>query len=250
MSTPIMSAQTQKAGTCPHGLPLGACPICNGMGGGGGPTRAHEKPKAGEMSWEQCYAIGQMLKARKLAHHQANVQAEQALQAAQMQKFAQNLAAMKNAVLSVIPAPVQNAFSGVKNFLLTPVSAPVTKLAAAMQNIGTKIADFARNLQEKFTNITDKLAAVFGEAKAAIEKKISEKFKDLKKKVFNLFGLAFVDNEEDEEVKKIEEKESMKELIQEFRPRFVSESYKLSKAGKMLKQVLQESGMEAENEHN
>ena len=23
-----------KTGCCPHGLPLGACPICSGMGGG------------------------------------------------------------------------------------------------------------------------------------------------------------------------------------------------------------------------
>ena len=206
MSTPIMSAQTQKAGTCPHGLPLGACPICNGMGGGA--TRAHEKPKAGEMSWEQCYAIGQMMKAQK----QANVQAEQALQAAQMQKFAQNLAAMKNAVLSVIPAPVANVFNGMKNFLMTPVSALGGKIANMAQNLGARIADFAQNIKEKFVNITDKLAALFGETKAAIEKKISEKFKELKKKAFNLFGIGFVDNEEDEEVKKIEERNRQEEM--------------------------------------
>lgn len=210
MSTPIMSAQTQKAGTCPHGLPLGACPICNGMGGGA--TRAHEKPKAGEMSWEQCYAIGQMMKAQKLARHQANVQAEQALQAAQMQKFAQNLAAMKNAVLSVIPAPVANVFNGMKNFLMTPVSALGGKIANMAQNLGARIADFAQNIKEKFVNITDKLAALFGETKAAIEKKISEKFKELKKKAFNLFGIGFVDNEEDEEVKKIEERNRQEEM--------------------------------------
>ena len=211
MSTPIMSAQTQKAGTCPHGLPLGACPICNGMGGGGA-TRAHEKPKAGEMSWEQCYAIGQMMKAQKLARHQANVQAEQALQAAQMQKFAQNLAAMKNAVLSVIPAPVANVFNGMKNFLMTPVSALGGKIANMAQNLGARIADFAQNIKEKFVNITDKLAALFGETKAAIEKKISEKFKELKKKAFNLFGIGLVDNEEDEEVKKIEERNRQEEM--------------------------------------
>ena len=25
---------TAKTGSCPHGLPQGACPICNGMAGG------------------------------------------------------------------------------------------------------------------------------------------------------------------------------------------------------------------------
>ena len=248
MQLAAMQTTTLKAGTCPHGLPLGACPICNGMGGGGGPTRAHEKPKAGEMSWEQCYAIGQMLKAQKLAHHQANVQAEQALQAAQMQKFAQDAAAMKNAFVNAVPAPVLNALSGIKNALLSPVSSLGTKFEGAMQNLGAKIADFAQNIKEKFVNITDKLTALFGETKAAIEKKISEKFKDLKKKAFKLFGIAIVDNEEDEEVKKIEEKESMKKLINGFRPESVSESQKLTKANKLLKQIQQESGTEAENE--
>ena len=153
-----------------------------------------------------------MMKAQKLARHQANVQAEQALQAAQMQKFAQNLAAMKNAVLSVIPAPVANVFNGMKNFLMTPVSALGGKIANMAQNLGARIADFAQNIKEKFVNITDKLAALFGETKAAIEKKISEKFKELKKKAFNLFGIGFVDNEEDEEVKKIEERNRQEEM--------------------------------------
>ena len=50
--------------------------------------------------------------------------------------------------------------------------------------------------------MSDKLAAIFGETKLAIQKKIDEKFKDIKKRVFDLFGLATTDNEEDEDVKK------------------------------------------------
>ena len=37
-------------------------------------------------------------------------------------------------------------------------------------------------------------------------------FKDIKKKVFDLFGLATTDNEEDEEVKKIEKEKQLFEL--------------------------------------
>ena len=44
---------------------------------------------------------------------------------------------------------------------------------------------------------------MFGEAKAAIQKKINEKFKDIKKKIFNLFGLVGADNEEEDEEKRI-----------------------------------------------
>ena len=36
MSFGAVQTNSARVGTCPHGLPLGACPICNGMGGGGG----------------------------------------------------------------------------------------------------------------------------------------------------------------------------------------------------------------------
>ena len=61
------------------------------------------------------------------------------------------------------------------------------------------------NIKQKLTDISDKLNAIIGEAKATIQKKIDEKFKDIKKKVFNLFGILEAENEEDEEAKKIEE---------------------------------------------
>jgi len=35
-----------KGAMCPHGNPAGACPICLGMGGGGGGSKTLEKPKA------------------------------------------------------------------------------------------------------------------------------------------------------------------------------------------------------------
>ena len=35
MSLTAVQTNSARVGTCPHGLPLGACPICNGMGGGG-----------------------------------------------------------------------------------------------------------------------------------------------------------------------------------------------------------------------
>lgn len=211
MASPLTRAGNNKIGTCPHGLPLGACPICNGMGGGGS-TRAHEKPKAGEMSWEQCYAMGQMMKAQKHSAEQAKLNAAQQAQLAQMQVLAQQIASVKNALMSVIPTNVVRIFDGMKNLLLTPVSQLGEKFVNTMQNIGAKIADFANTLKEKLINITDKLAAMFGEMKNAVEKKISEKFKDMKKKIFNLFGLANADNDEDEEVKQIEEQNRQEEM--------------------------------------
>ena len=40
MSLGAVQTNSARVGTCPHGLPLGACPICNGMSGGGGMKKA------------------------------------------------------------------------------------------------------------------------------------------------------------------------------------------------------------------
>lgn len=51
MKLPLSPINKSKIGTCPHGLPQGACPICSGMGGGGG-ARKVETKGAGEMTWD------------------------------------------------------------------------------------------------------------------------------------------------------------------------------------------------------
>ncbi len=63
MNIPLSSTHKPKialtsGGTCPHGLPLGACPICSG----GRRWRRNSKKAArpaGEMSWDECFAVGQ-----------------------------------------------------------------------------------------------------------------------------------------------------------------------------------------------
>lgn len=212
MSSPIAGASNTKIGTCPHGLPLGACPICSGMGGGGGGGGAHRKPKANEMSWDQCYAIGQMMKAQKLEQQQAKMNAAEQAQMLQMQKIAEQIASIRATIMNIIPQSVVKIFDGIKGLLLTPISQLGQKFVQAVQNTISNLAEFAQSVKDKLVNIADKLAAVFGEIKTAVEKKISEKFKDIKKKIFNLFGLSKVDDEEDEDVKKIEEQSRQEEL--------------------------------------
>ena len=64
----------QNSGKCPHGLPPGACPICSGMGGGGGIRRDKDKPRvAGEMSYNECMAAWIKIQAAKEAKIQAQI---------------------------------------------------------------------------------------------------------------------------------------------------------------------------------
>lgn len=210
MATSLSRASNNKIGTCPHGLPLGACPICNGMGGGGGSVKKNSKPP--EMSWNECYAIGQMMKAQKLARQQTQQMfAAQDLKA-HLNNLLTQINAMKMAALTNLPTPLAKAVAVLADSVLTPMVRVLQTVANTIQNVMSTIAKTIDNIKQKIIDITDKLTAMMGEAKAAIQKKIDEKFKDIKKKIFNLFGLSGADNEEDEELKKVKEEKRLFEL--------------------------------------
>lgn len=207
MTTAMSRASNNKIGTCPHGLPLGACPICNGMGGGGS-VKKDNKPR--EMSWNECYAIGQMLKAQK----QAKIHTQQMFAAQTMQARLENLQtqinAFKLAVLnSSLPKPIINTVVTILDNVVMPTIKMVQKIANTLTNVITNINKVLDNIKQKIADISEKLTAVLGEAKAFVEKKISDSLKNIKKKVFNLLGLNSTENEEDEEIKKLEEKKQI-----------------------------------------
>ena len=207
---PFGAIQTNSArvGTCPHGLPLGACPICNGMGGGG-MRKADFSAKPGEMSWNECAAIGAFLKAQqeaKLARQQDAQNFVQNMQAFQqtMTNAHQRLVSLAQFFTTNTPAIISRPV----NFVLNTV---LGNTLNALRNMPKNIANFTQNISQKFADISDKLTAVYGELKAAVQKKVSEAFNDFKKKVQSLFGLfepLDIDNDE----KKIDETKKAFEL--------------------------------------
>lgn len=203
MSTQITG--NVRAGTCPHGLPPGACPICSGMGGGGGSRTVERKP--GELTWSQCFAIGQMMKARELAKEEAQAEALAQAQKSMAVATAQFAAQMRDLMIKFLPAPVSNALSTVRNNVIMPAVRFIQNTVAAIQ---TTLNNAFNAIKEKAAEIADKLTAMFGELKAAVEKKISDKLRELKKKLFNLFGLSETENEEEE--KRIEEEKRLFDL--------------------------------------
>ena len=200
MSISLSSAQTPKLGTCPHGMPPGACPICSGAGGGGGGAKkADFSAKAGEMSWADCAAMGQILKSQQLAKQQN----AQALQINPAINFQQNLAALAQR-LSAFAQNIQNSMPAA---IAKPIGLLTNKLLVPMLNI---LKDIPLNIQktvsqiaEKLADISDKLTAMFGELKNSIEKKISDKLKDFKKKIKSFF--TSLETEEIDEEDKIDE---------------------------------------------
>jgi len=218
MNLPLSSIPKTKIGCCPHGLPMGACPICNGGGaGGGGSAKKMERP-AGEMSWDECFAMGQQMKAQKLAQQQKDVamlaQANLPMNTAgRLENIAQKIAT----IVEKLSAIVQNAKTD--HTLLSKTIALVANLALPVLNVIKNVAEIAQkvinNIQQKLVDISDKLTAMFGEFKAAVEKKISDKFKDFKKKFKSIFSLA-EPLEADDEEKKIEESKRLFEMKTAF----------------------------------
>ncbi len=198
MPNSVQNINKVNAGTCPHGLAPGACPICSKMGGGGG--RAGERPqKPGEMSYHQCAMIGAMMRARehRIEAHEQNL--EKHLEA--LKNFESTMAKLSENMIEFAER-ISN------NILLKPA-------ALIIKNIGVPIVNFIRNLpliaaniterfieiKEKFADITDKLTAIFGEAKAFIEKKVSELISTVKSKFEGLFKILKRNNTDDEDTK-------------------------------------------------
>lgn len=208
MSTAV-HVRPHKAGTCPHGMPLGACPICNGMAGGNSTSKRDIPRNVGEMSYNQCAAIGAMLRAQKNAKAQAKLAQQNHLQAlADFQKNISNthqrIMALAVLITNTMPAVIAKPV----NFILNNI---VGKALTIIQNLPAAIARFTQAINQKIADISDKLTAIYGELKAAIGEKISKFTSDLKKKLKSLF-FVFGTQETDDEDKKIDEAKRTFEL--------------------------------------
>lgn len=187
MGTPL-AVQTNKAsgGLCPHGLPPGACPICSGGMGTASAKKADFSAKPGEMSWNECAAIGAMLRAQKLRAQQ-NEQAYQNRLLA-LAKFESNMMAVTQRLSSMASklAQMQSVLAKPALVLFNKVLIPTSNF---IKNMPANIMNFTGKFFNKVFDIQDKLTAMFGELKASIEKKVSDKLQDAKKKLISLFGI-------------------------------------------------------------
>ena len=228
MTNGVNAASKVSSGLCPHGMSPGACPVCSGMGGGS--TRVGERPqKAGEMSYHQCAMIGAMMRAReaRLEAHEQNLQARtEALQkfeqqiinfSAKMAEFASKIS--QNFILKPVAFTINN--------IVIPILNVIKNIPKLVQNIGNTISQ----IKEKIVDIQDKLNAIFGEAKAFIEKKVSEFVSTIKSKFEGLFKIFKRNNTKDDETKIDEDKKifNLKKFIHKIWSREKDDSEHKSK---------------------
>ena len=190
--------QNTKIGACPHGLPPGACPICSGNAGGNSTTKRDIPRNAGEMTYNQCAAMGAMIKANKAAQQRAQTAEQNRLQGLidfqkKQQSVHQRILNLTNAISKSFPAIIAKPI----NFVLTQIVGRLVQIIVNIPNVFS-------NIVQKFTDISEKLNAIYGECKAAIQKTISDFWQKTKKKLKSIF-FVFGTDESDNEEKKIDE---------------------------------------------
>ena len=187
-----------KVGCCPHGLPAGACPICSGMAGGNSTTKRDTPRNVGEMTYNQCAAIGAMLRAQKAARQRAEANQQTFIQA--MVQFNKNLQNVHQRILEL----ASNIQKSMPAIISAPVNFVLTQVVARIVNITSGMANVIANVAQKLVDIADKLAAVYGELKASVSKALSNLAGNIKKKLKSMFFIFGADDTDDEE-KKIDE---------------------------------------------
>ena len=194
MTAGVSAIGTVRTGLCPHGLSPGGCPICSGMSGGGVKEKTADfTAKPGEMSWNECAAIGAFLKSIQNARLAREADFQNRIVA--MAQFEANMAKSAQQLSEFIQLMSQNSLTKPIAVIAQKLVLPVVE---AMKNMPTNVLNLMAQFSNKLADISDKLAAIYGELKAATNKKISDLAKKIKKKLFSIFEIFSADNEMNE----------------------------------------------------
>ncbi len=206
----------QNNNKCPHGFPIGACPICSGMGGSS--KQDKNKPRvAGEMSYNECLAQWHRIQARKEAKIQEKIdRIEQAHNQLLLNRVMAGLdkisKSIDNFIEKIEPMPqiIKIPIKIFINTIIKPILNIISKLPEIIGNIKTSISNFISSTSEK-------MASILGEIKNFINSQIEKTFKKPIKLFLSLFTEEEKNEEENEEIEKLKLRELKKVLKGIFR---------------------------------
>lgn len=212
MVAPAGATAIQNTGKCPHGLPIGTCPICSGVGGGS--TQRKDKPRVpGEMSYAECMAAWIKIQAAKEAKIEAQIQR---LENAQAMNLQHRMLLGLDKAMQKLDALLQK-FDAMPQILAIPIKILINVIVKPILNLISKIPQVINHIQEVCVNIRnfvfsvgEKLASVFGEIKNFIDSRISQPLKKTIRSVLGFFAQS--EEEEDEEMEKLKSRELKKVL--------------------------------------
>ena len=182
-------------GGCPHGNPAGACPICLGMGGGGGSPVKH-KPTAHELgllTWADLLPVWYaMLAAKNRKEYEATHQ-----KLLEMMKLAEKTR-LYQVLNNFINTKIMPAVKFIDSKILTPAAKAVVSAMKAINSFTAELMTYMTNriagtiiaINQKFNVFMEKLKNSLEMFKTVMERFISdlkEKEKDIKR---NIAGYA------------------------------------------------------------
>ena len=113
-----------------------------------------------------------------------------------MAQFQNNMTKMAQNLQTFIQNMSQSALTRPLAMVAQNILLPVVKF---MKDLPVNFLQTTANLAQKLTDITDKLTAIYGELKAAMDKNFSDFAKKVKKKIISIFEIFRAENENSED---------------------------------------------------
>ena len=130
-----------------------------------------------------------------------------------VENFAKQAAAFDKAMMNASQktAALASFFTAnTPSIIAKPVNFVLNTIVGGVLNTIRNFPQTVQTVFQKLADISDKLTAVYGELKAAIAKKISETFGELKKKIKSLFAIFGVQNSDNDDKQIDETKKAFK----------------------------------------
>jgi len=207
MSAPY-SVVNQNQNKCPHGFPVGTCPLCSGSGGRI-PQDKNTPRKAGEMTYNECMAEWLRMQAQEKAKDRKEANLLQQLQLTQLEK---KIAQRLENIAKTLEKFIQNIenkktlLNSIAKNIIKFLAIPIINFVLIIPKITTNIQNFARNVLINVLNTLEKIPSIIGEIK-----NFTLAFVDNIKKKLKALGRFFVDKEEkeeeNEEIEKLKKRE-------------------------------------------
>lgn len=194
--------QTQNNNKCPHGYPIGACPICNGMSSGG--SKDKNKPRvAGEMSYNECLAQWHKMQRAQEAKDKAELNKLNQLRLADIKdKINEQISKLQQKIDKYIEKldNVINKLPPIIKEVATVVIKPIVNFTL---QIAKQILVVVSNISNFIASVGEKLASIYGEVKNFINDKIKEFKEKAKVAVKTVLSLFLEKNEDDDSKRKV-----------------------------------------------
>lgn len=208
MSLNSPMVQQNNLNKCPHGFPVGTCPICSGHGG---ISKDKNKPRVkGEMSYNECMAVWIRMQNAKKDKLQQKIQTRlETIEKNSLKRKIARLIAQKNSLIrfydkiNTIKEKIDNLSKN--NSFISKIVSNVLKLPLNIVQTVLQIANFSYIATLKtlsfLISVQEKLSSLLGEIKSFINSKIFKKTKELFKTILSLF--CETESQDDETKEKI-----------------------------------------------